>query len=84
MKRVVLVSALSLCSLVLMLGISSGRHQNVDTPASFTPVQSQTAPSCRRVQGTACRPEGTTIRCSIDSPPEIRVCVCENGAFNCR
>lgn len=82
MKRVALFSAFSFLSLVLMLGISSGNRRSVDPPASFIPAQTETAPSCRRVQGTACRPEGATIRCSLDS--EIRVCVCENNAFNCR
>jgi hypothetical protein len=84
MKRLTLFGAFSFLSLALLLGISSADRTKGDTSGSFTPVQTETAPSCRRVQGAACRPEGTTLRCSIGTPPEIRLCVCENGAFNCR
>jgi hypothetical protein len=84
MKRIALFSGFSLLSLALLLGISSANRPVVDTSPSFTPVETQAAPNCRRVHGAACRPAGTTIRCSIGDPPEIRLCVCENGAFNCR
>jgi hypothetical protein len=80
MKRTILFSALSFLPLVLMLGISSAR---APSPApSFMPPTTEAAPSCRRVHGTACAPEGTTVRCSIGD--EIRVCECENRTFNCR
>jgi hypothetical protein len=84
MKRVALFSGFSLLSLALLIGVSSANRPSVDTGASFSPVQHQAAPNCRRVHGAACRPEGTTIRCSIGDPPQIRLCVCENRAFNCR
>jgi hypothetical protein len=83
MKRATLF-ACSFLSLALLLGISAADRSNTDTTPSFTPVQTDTAPSCRRVQGAACRPEGATLRCSIGDPPQIRLCVCENGAFDCR
>jgi hypothetical protein len=80
MKKILLYSALSVLPLASMLGISSARAPS--TPSSFTPPAVEAAPSCRRVHGAACAPEGTTIRCSIGD--EVRSCVCENRAFNCR
>ena len=84
MKRIALLGAFSFLSLALLLGISSTERQIVDSAASVSPVETQAAPDCKRVHGAACRPEGTTIRCSIGDPPEIRLCVCRSGAFNCR
>ena len=82
MKRFFLYSALSFLPLVALLGISSARAPT--TSASVTPPPAEAAPSCRRVHGTACTPEGATIRCSIGDPVEVRVCVCSDRAWDCR
>ena len=82
MKRVLLYSALSFIPLVGLLGVSSAKAPT--SSGSFVPAPVEAAPSCRRVHGAACAPEGTTIRCAIGDPEQIRVCVCEDGAFNCR
>jgi hypothetical protein len=80
MKRIMLYGALSFLPLALLLGSSSAMSPG--RSASLTPTSVEAAPSCRRVHGTACAPEGETVRCSIGD--EIRVCVCENRTFNCR
>ena len=82
MKRVILYSVLSILPLALLLGISSASEPNVSTSAFVTPPEADAAPSCRRVHGAACSPEGATIRCSIAD--EVRLCVCERSAWNCR
>lgn len=79
MKRIITYSVLSLLPLVFLMGISSAGGPNT-SPDPTAPAEA--APACRRVHGAACRPEGTTIRCSIGD--EIRVCVCERGTFDCR
>jgi hypothetical protein len=83
MKRILFYSALSVLPLVTLLGISSAKAPTT-SDSVMSPSTEVTPPSCRRVHGAACRPNGATIRCSIGDPPEIRVCVCEDNAFNCR
>jgi hypothetical protein len=82
MKRILVYAVLAFSPLALLLGVSSADEPTVDTAAVITSPQTEAAPSCRRVHGAACSPEGTTVRCSIGD--EVRVCVCENRTFNCR
>jgi hypothetical protein len=84
MKRIIQYSVLSFLPLVFLLGISSANQRTVSTPAFTAPAETEAAPSCRRVHGAACAPEGTSVRCAIGDPVQIRICVCEDGAFNCR